>query len=452
MGTSQSTDSKTQTSNKASQTVAKGGSFASKPPQPQAGTTAVDYSTLANVSKAALTRIEATQLPKKTPDFTTPGATKDALIAEWLKTWIASGLKSGKLTDQNILPRKADIAQHLSVSVGTVQNAIRYIEDDGVVESKQRIGTIICNPESSAPRLRKQTSKREQAVTAIAQWIIEKGYQPGALLPSAREIAKVIGSAPNTTRLALEYLSQQGTLQNLGTRGNRANWLLNEIPTVDSNAQPTAIESETLIDQLERDLKIVLEQRYTIGEKLPSHLDLANLFKVSIKTVHDAMKRLNDQGIVMSKRGRYGTFLVRKPDTDKLVSEADKAMFVPVDESAGGSVTSTVDASFYNYEKAEAMLKVMIAEQFKPGDKLPAMSHLAEAMDVSSNTIRKALQQLAEQNIVEFKRGRYGGTFVQQTPSVDQDLAEQAKSRAGQKGYQWVSINPKAVDATAESR
>jgi DNA-binding GntR family transcriptional regulator len=386
---------------------------------------ALGYAELENVSKATLVRIEVSQLPREIPDFQAPGATKDTLIAEWLKQWITSALKQGTVTETHLLPKKGEIATYLGVSVGTVQNAIRYIEDEGHVESKQRIGTLIRDAENSGHRMRKQTSKRDQAVVAIKQYIVEQGLQPGQTLPSAREIAKTIHSAPNTTRLALEFLSAIGILKSLGNRGNKANWALRVIPDA-ATGNINAIESETLIDQLERDLKKLIAESFEIGEKLPSHLELSDIFKVSIKTVHDAMRRLAEQGILRSKRGRYGTYVVRKPDATKLMP-MDTGIFVPAEE-----------ISFYNYEKVEQHLKALIRENYKVGDKLPAMGVLSKELDVSSNTIRKALQNLAKEKMVSFSRGRYGGTYVTRIPEVQQG------DEAG-KPFTWVSINPETV-------
>lgn len=393
---------------------------------------ALGYADLENVSKAALIRVEVSQLPKEIPDFQAPGATKDTLIAEWLKGWIVDSLKKGIITENHLLPKKGEIATYLGVSVGTVQNAIRYIEDDGHVESKQRIGTLIRDAQNSGQRMRKQTSKRDQAVVAIKQYIVEQEFQPGQTLPSAREIAKTINSAPNTTRLALEYLSGIGILKSLGNRGNKANWALRVIPEVEAG-NLCAIESETLIDQLERDLKKLIAESFEINEKLPSHLELSDIFKVSIKTVHDAMRRLAEQGILRSKRGRYGTYVVRKPDAAKLMP-LDTNIFIPAEE-----------VSFYNYEKVEQHLKLLIRQNYKVGDKLPAMGVLSKELDVSSNTIRKALQNLAKEKMVSFSRGRYGGTYVTRVPEVRED-EENSKS------FTWVSINPETVKTYRNSK
>ncbi len=386
---------------------------------------ALGYAELENVSKAALVRVDVTQLPREIPDFQAPGATKDTLIAEWLKNWITDSLSKNLVTENHLLPKKAEIANYLGVSVGTVQNAIRYIEDEGHVESKQRIGTLVRDVQSSGQRMRKQTSKRDQAVVAIKHFIVEQNYQPGQTLPSAREIAKTINSAPNTTRLALEFLSGTGILKSLGNRGNKANWALRVVPEVETGNM-CAIESETLIDQLERDLKKLVADSFDINDKLPSHLELSDLFKVSIKTVHDAMRRLAEQGILRSKRGRYGTYVVRKPDSTKL-APIDTGIFVPAEE-----------VSFYNYEKVEQHLKALIRQNYKVGDKLPAMGMLSKELDVSSNTIRKALQNLAKEKMVSFSRGRYGGTYVTRVPEVREE-------EPGAKSFTWVSINPETV-------
>jgi DNA-binding GntR family transcriptional regulator len=387
---------------------------------------ALGYADLENVSKAGLLRVEISQLPREIPDFQAPGATKDTLIAEWLRNWIIGSLKSGTSTERHLLPKKSEIATYLGVSVGTVQNAIRYIEDEGHVESKQRIGTLLRNANHSGQRMRKQTSKRDQAVLAIKNYIVESGFQPAQTLPSAREIAKTINSAPNTTRLALEFLSGIGILKSLGNRGNKANWALRIIPEVEAGDN-CAIESETLIDQLERDLKKLIAASFELNDKLPSHLELSEIFKVSIKTVHDAMRRLAEQGILRSKRGRYGTYVVRKPDASKLMP-LDTSIFVPAEE-----------VTFYNYEKVERHLKTMIRENYKVGDKLPAMGVLSKELDVSSNTIRKALQNLAKEKMVSFSRGRYGGTYVTRVPE-----APEGESTQGQT-FTWVSINPETV-------
>lgn len=373
------------------------------------------------ITKANLRRIEISELPGKLPNFKTSTGTKDNILADWLVQWIETSVKENKLRKGDLLPRKASLAAHLGISIGTVQTAIRFIEDKGYVESKQRIGTFIRDFNSPDMELRKQTSKREQAIVALKRVIVKNSYSVGEPLPSSRELAKVIGSAPNTTRLALEYLASLGIIESKGCRGNKANWILREMPilTDEDIANDANLESDTLVNQVERDLKDLVSHRYEVNDKLPSHFELAEILKVSIKTVHDAMKRLVEQGILKSKRGRYGTFIMRMP-TDAQLYAPENPIFA-----------SALEASLYNYEKVERHMKLLIKENYKVGDKLPAMSKLALELKVSSNTIRKALQKLSEENVVKFSRGRYGGTFVVNLPEVEETTS-----------FTWLSINP----------
>ena len=181
------------------------------------------------------------------------------------------------------------------------------------------------------------------------------------------------------------------------------------------------LESDTLVDQVERDLKELIAKKYKVNDKLPPHFELAEILKVSIKTVHDAMKRLVEQGILRSKRGRYGTFILRTPSSSQFVPKQESSIFA-----------SAAEASLYNYEKVERHLKLLIKDKYKINSKLPAMGKLASELKVSSNTIRKALQRLADENIVKFSRGRYGGTFVINMPRVEELTS-----------FTWLSINPR---------
>lgn len=380
-----------------------------------------ELQTKKNVKKSVLRKIEINELPEKLPNFRDHSKTKDNILADWLTDWINTGIKHGKLKTNDLLPTKNLIAEKTGVSIGTVQTAIRIIEDQGYVASKQRIGTFICEKAAST-LMRKQVSKREITIQAIKKHIVNGGYQIGEELPSSRSLSKQIGSAPNTTRLALEYLAKNGVIQSNTDKTNKSNWILNILPEISEDSEYATMSSDCLVNQIERDIKALITKNYKPGDKLMSHYELSDALKVSIKTVHDAIKRLVEQGILQSKRGRYGTFIMRMPSEKQVITGKESEIFAPATQ-----------ASLYNYERVEAYLKEHIKSNYKPGDKLPAMSQFAEELNVSNNTIRKALQCLAEDGVVRFSRGRYGGTFLEKLPETE-GIAEKPT-------LSWLAVN-----------
>ena len=146
------------------------------------------------LEKNELKRINITELPKEIPNFKNTFESKDSIIKKWLTDWIVSGVKKGKIENNSLLPKKADIAYYLGVSVGTVQNAIRFVEDAGLLESKQRIGTIIRDTNSSNPIIRKASSKREKVIAQIKKYILDNGIEINQPLPSARTMSSIIGN------------------------------------------------------------------------------------------------------------------------------------------------------------------------------------------------------------------------------------------------------------------
>ena len=377
----------------------------------------------AKLEKSELTRIEINELPKEIPNFKNTFESKDSIIKKWLSDWIVSAFKSGKIRENNLLPKKADLAYYLGVSVGTIQNAIRSVEDSGLLESKQRIGTVIRNFEASNPIVRKSTSKREKVIAQIKKLILDNGYKINQPLPSSRQISSLIGNSTNTTRLALEYLCSAGILETKPFRTNEANWILKKLPELTEEEAELCSEgltSHTLVLQVEKDLKDYIKSNHKVGDKLPAHFELSEILKVSVKTVHDAMKGLIDEGILLARRGRYGTTIIRMPGQNLLQPALETSIFAKAE-----------DAAIYSYQKMENKIKNYIKNNFDIGDKLPSMDALSKEFDVSSNTIRKALQNLSRAGYVHFSRGRYGGTFVTDLP---QDEERQA--------FRWLAVDP----------
>jgi len=370
--------------------------------------------------KAELKKIKINEITAAHPDLKNIDESKSVVIGNWLINWIKESLDSGKISVNNILPSKSEFAYLLGVSIGTMQNAIRYIEDLGYVESKQCIGTLISDYKKDTSVIRKLTSKRDRAVEAIKRYILNDGFKVGSALPSSRTIATIIGSSSNTTRLALEYLATQGILTRKFKNIKDSGWI---VITTNFEVQPSigTSRTETLVDMVVKDLEnYIISNNLKPGDKIPPHGVLAKNLKASIKTVHDALKILTDRGILLSRRGQYGTSVLRLPNNgDNISSKPETSIFASASETA-----------FYHYEKTQNHIKKMIAQNYEIGDKLPSIKELAKTLDLSPNTIRKAFHNLADEGYLVFSRGRYGGTFIIDMPEVETQA------------FKWLAVNP----------
>ncbi len=386
--------------------------------------TASETSNYEKIERSGLKRIEISQLPKEIPNFKNSFESKDSVIKKWLTDWITAGFKKGMLKENTLLPKKSDLAYYLGVSVGTVQNAIRFVEDAGYLESKQRIGTILRDANNSNPIIRKASSKREKVITLIKKYILDNKLEAGSSLPSARTLSSIIGNSTNTTRLALDFLCSQGIIETKAFRSNESNWVIKVVPQLSEEekilSSSEELSADTLVSKVENDLKEYIKNNFKVGDRLPAHQELSEVLKVSIKTVHDAMKNLVDEGCLLARRGRYGTIIAKIPGENVLQPLNETSIFAKAE-----------DAAFYSYQKIENLIKSYIRDNFDIGDKLPSMDALSKHFDVSSNTIRKALQNLSKQGYVNFSRGRYGGTFVIEQPENEK-----------QETFQWLAVSP----------
>jgi DNA-binding FadR family transcriptional regulator len=83
-----------------------------------------------------------------------------------------------------------------------------------------------------------------------------------------------------------------------------------------------------------------------------------------------------------------------------MVTPADDAVFRPV--RTGNPFEETV----------ERLLQAIKLGVVGPGERLPSERDLAARLNVSRVTLREAIRALTEAGYVESRRGRYGGTFV----------------------------------------
>ena len=325
------------------------------------------------------------------------GENKVNKISIWLIEWIKNNLKSKKIKPYDKLPAKADLAFHTGVSVGTIQNVFRFVEDSGLIESKQRIGTYIKDPRE-VQNIEKLTSKRELAVEIIKKHIVEDGYRCGVCLASTRKLANLTGMSTATIRIAIGSLMSEGILEKVGNAF--------VIRAIDFKIDD--IKTQTLVEKIAKLLREYVKKDFHVGEKLPTNTELAEKFNVSIKTIHDAVKILSKEGLLFSRRGQYGTVVVNPQEKLKL----------------------------YHYEEIELKIRHFISQKCEVGTKLPSIGDFADFFNVSPKTIKKALDNLAEDGYLTFSRGRYGGTFVTDIP------------QAVNEAYKWLAISSDYVSNT----
>ena len=320
-----------------------------------------------------------------------PNENKVEKILEWIKNWIQMSLECGKIHPYYLLPSKADLAYHIGVSQGTMQNVFRLLEDAGIVESKQRIGTYIINSKKKI-KIKKFTSKREIAVEVIKKYFSENNLKVGDKIMPMRKLAKITGISNTTLRMAMSCLLSEGFLEK-----QENDFVIKKI-----DFQVKNIQIKTLVEKVAESLKIYIFDNYTTGDRLPSNIELTKIFNVSSKTIHDAIKLLSKQGVLYTRRGQYGTIVLgEKMDSGTL----------------------------YFYEKIEQKIRQYLVDNCQVGDKLPSIREFAKIYKTSEKTIKKALDNLSQEGYLGFARGRYGGTFVMDMPQPSGE------------SYKWLAIS-----------
>src|ERR1044071_9152430 len=74
------------------------------------------------------------------------------------------------------------------------------------------------------------------------------------------------------------------------------------------------------------------------------------------------------------------------------------------------------------HEQVAAEIRRAIAEgEARPGERLPPARDLAAVLDVNTNTVLRALRQLRDEGLLDFRRGR--GITVAATPDYGEVVA-----------------------------
>lgn len=374
-------------------------------------------------------KILISQIDVKKPDYKTSILSKEKTVLKWLIDYIDSSLKKGSISYGMLLPPKAELASYLGVSIGTVQNAIRQAEDMGYFESKQSVGTAVKNPNSSSTKFEKMLSKKDVAVAELKKYIIDNKIKTGSQLPNVAVLSSIINSHQNTLRLALECLVREGILLRVELKGNKVCWIYqNKIEQKTQNSKQDNTVA-TLIDKTVERIKKYIVDNCVLGERIPSNEDFSKMLNVSIRTVNEATRILNEQSIILSRRGRYGTIYLNDPQKIKRQKEREeKSLFM-----SRGQKESLKTTYLYSWEKTLDALKKYIIQNHESGDKIPPMKKLADVLSVSTNTIKKAVTMLCDEGYLITQRGKYGGIFVLEVPQKEAEA------------FTWLALNPNVV-------
>lgn len=362
-----------------------------------------------NYKKNELERINIELFKVSLPDL--KNVNKTEVISDWLMETIDDGIKDKLFTAGQLLPTKAELAYALGVSLGTIQNVLRILEDKDYIFSKQCIGSIIKDRTDSESNIRKRTSKKDIAEERIKAYIKNNNMVNGDKLPVSRQLGREIDMALNTVRNAIVSLISGGILE---YNSKKELIIKNSDFTIDTDADET-----TLVSKVKDDLKKYICENFKIGDKLSSHEELSKLFNVSMKTIHNAVQILVKENMLLPRRGAYGTTVINTSLNSAFEPRREMSIFAPAKETA-----------FYHYQKIQNKIKNIITDDYDIGSKLPSISAFSQMLDVSPNIIRKALNNLAKDGILRFTRGRYGGTYVIDLP----EPTEQA--------FRWLAVNP----------
>ena len=349
---------------------------------------------------------------------------KGQLVTQWLVDWIKHSLEFGIADIGDYIPTKEKLAKFLGVSTATMQNSIRQVKDLGYFISKQSLGTCIADFYSKDIEPEDELYRGTITECKIKKIVLDDGIQINETIPSISEIALRTNISQNTIRFSLVNLAQKGYLEKIHIKGNKYSWIYKKEFNLSQVEITNGIEQEnfTLTHQLVEKIQSYIERTYKTGDKILPNLAISRMFDVSIKTVNDAMKVLNTKKIVLSRRGRYGTIYLGNSNNEKL-------NFV----SSERKRTPAVQNYTYSWQKALTHLKKYITENYETGDKIAPIRELATILNVSPNTIRRALADLFQSGHLVAQRGKLGGIFIMEMPEIEGD------------SYRWLALNPDVI-------
>jgi DNA-binding FadR family transcriptional regulator len=130
------------------------------------------------------------------------------------------------------------------------------------------------------------------------------------------------------------------------------------------------------------------------------------------------------------------------PETIRARGAARAAVFAPLDGSGR--------AALVEQRLADAIVLGLLG----PGERLPSESELARRFGVATVTAREALESLRDKGLLETRRGRGGGSFVQPLrdlrPLVDSRLRALSRVELRDMGVHYGALAATAAELAAE--
>ena len=355
------------------------------------------------------------------PDFTKSKIPKGQVISLWLIEWAKYALEHGIADIGDLIPSKEEFADFLGVSTATIQNSIRYGKNLGYFVSRQSIGTTISDIYSKDLKFDDTIFKGNIAECKIKKIVIDQRIKFNYPLPSIKELSNLTQISQNTIRASLNKFETEGYLKKARLKGNKYCWIYIKEFELSEEEIKNGIKDEnfTLSHQLVNKIQEYLEKTYKKGDKILPNLALSNMFDVSIKTINDAMKVLSSKGVILSRRGKYGTIYLGRKSKDEYMTLENKTL-----------QSKDNKKYIYAWQKALSHLKKHIIENYKAGDKIATIRELASVLKISPNTVRRALLNLIQSGNLISKRGKSGGIYIVEMPPKEEET------------YRWLALNP----------
>jgi GntR family transcriptional regulator len=119
------------------------------------------------------------------------------------KDEILNYIHENDLATGDLLPPENHFVNRLGISRGTLREAMRVLEEEGVVRRKQGIGTLICDATNP---IRSTLDINE----SVSEMILGKGMQPGSKdtkivkIPAGKELAERLNLKPGAPVISLK--------------------------------------------------------------------------------------------------------------------------------------------------------------------------------------------------------------------------------------------------------